>query len=92
MNFSCVCGARIYDNTDYQEDKAYFISDQSHEKAMMEIENRNTPWGVLRKFERIMYQCRSCARLWLEDQQGNLTCFTPDPKTEFGILTDLKSK
>ncbi len=86
MKFSCVCGAIIYDNTDYQENKAYFMPDQSRETAFFEVEAMKEPWIVLPKYERTMYQCRGCARIWLEDHELNLVCFKPEPESVFGIL------
>jgi hypothetical protein len=92
MKFACLCGSVIHDNTDYQEDKAYFIPDQSYERAVTLIRSERSAWEELRKVERTMYQCRSCARLWLEDHEKNLCCFTPEPSIQFGILKESPSE
>lgn len=86
MKFSCACGAIIYDNTDYQEHKAYFMPDQSREVVLTEIEATKEPWIALPKYERTMYQCRQCSRIWLEDHEHNLVCFKPELESAFGIL------
>ena len=88
MKFTCLCGTVIRDNTDYQEDKAYFIPDQSHERTVEAIDGGASPWNELRKVERVMYQCTSCARLWLENTDRKLCCFAPEPSTQFGILRE----
>jgi hypothetical protein len=86
MKFSCHCGTLIHDGADNAPHKAHFIPDQLYEAAMTQIEAGQSSWLILSKSKRLMYQCRNCARLWLDDHAGKLVCFTPEPGVEFGIL------
>lgn len=86
MKFSCTCGEVIRDNTDYQENKAYLIPDMSFESALEEIEAGKEPWDALRRVKRVVYQCHSCARLFINDHHGKLVCFSPEGGVVFGIL------
>jgi hypothetical protein len=86
MKFNCICGEVIRDNTDYQDNKAYLIPDETYESALEQIESGGSPWDAFRKVERVMYQCHSCARLFIDDHNGMLVCFAPEGDIKFGIL------
>lgn len=86
MKFSCHCGEVIHDNTDYQSHKAYLIPDETYESALEKIESGESPWNALRKVKRAMYQCHACARLFIDDHQGELICFAPEGDVVFEIL------
>ena len=82
----CVCGASIHDNTDYQENKAYLVPDQSWESIHESIAAGVTSWEPLRGVKRLMYQCTECSRLHVEAPDGSYYSFAPDRETPFGIL------
>jgi hypothetical protein len=86
MKFSCRCGEVIRDNTDYQDNKAYLIPDETYESALEQIESGKSPWDALRRVERVMYQCHSCARLFIDDHKREFVCFAPEGDVAFGIL------
>ena len=86
MKFSCTCGEIVRDNTDYQDNKAYLIPDEKYEFALEQIESGESPWDALGKVERVMFQCHSCARIFIDDHEGQLVCFVPEGPHEFGIL------
>ena len=86
MKFGCTCGEVIWDNTDYQDNKAYLIPDETFESALEEIAAGKCPWDALHRVKRIIYQCHSCARLYIHDHSGKLVSFSPEGNVAFGIL------
>ena len=86
MKIGCLCGAVIHDNTDYQENKAHFVPDESWESMCESIEKGMSPWDASVKYQRMMYQCYECKRIYIGGNDGSITSFRPDEETEFGIL------
>jgi hypothetical protein len=86
MNLNCRCGELIHDITDYQENKAHFIPDQSWESMHESIADGNSSWNAASKVRRVMYQCHNCSRLYVQDQSGNFISFAPEGNGQFGIL------
>lgn len=86
MKFTCRCGAVVYDISDYQDNKAYFIPDVLYEGALEAIRPGSSAWEQIAKVKRAMYQCSECARLYLTNHDGALSCFSPSEGEAFGIL------
>ncbi|WP_157380588.1 hypothetical protein [Burkholderia ubonensis] len=57
MNFACVCGTVIYDQTDFLANKAYLIADQDWEDFADASHSRGY---VDHSYARACYQCPSC--------------------------------
>jgi hypothetical protein len=93
MKIKCECGATIFDSTDDLPNKAHLLPDQgwctmwdaldndldlvaagqlTSEAASMKIRQNFTKAGA-----RLMWQCESCGRLYLDGKDGALQCFTP---------------
>ncbi len=77
MKIKCLCGKMITDNTNALPHKARFIADQDHFDFQETLD-----WG----FQREMYQCDGCGRLWLYDQEDNLRSFKPDDDGSRAVL------
>lgn len=86
MKLLCKCGAPIQDLTDYQENKARFVPDESWESMHEDIDAGASSWDAARKVMRLMYQCYECSRLYIESHNGSFIAFTPDEETSFGLL------
>jgi hypothetical protein len=86
MKLQCKCGETIHDNSDYQENKAYFVPDETWESMLEEIDSGSSPWDATRKVKRNIYQCYNCSRIYLETKSGHYSSFTPDKEVKFGIL------
>lgn len=86
MKLLCECGSVIHDGTDYQENKAHFVPDESWEEMCEKIESGISPWDASVKYQRLMYQCYECARIYIEGESGNFYSFKPDHESKFGIL------
>ncbi|PHR56496.1 MAG: hypothetical protein COA44_07760 [Arcobacter sp.] len=50
------------------------------------IEKGMSPWDASVKYQRMMYQCYECKRIYIGGNDGSITSFRPDEETEFGIL------
>lgn len=93
MKIGCGCGAVIVDQTDFLPHKASFIPDQDlfgvFDSLDEEIVDRlatgelskDEAYGKLRtiisKASRLMYQCRECGRLYLDDRSRTLHSYLP---------------
>lgn len=86
MKLRCECGAVIHDATDYQENKAHFVPDETWEEMCEKIEAGMSPWDASVIYQRIMYQCYECSRIYLEGKNREFTSFKPDLEAKFGIL------
>ena len=86
MKLKCKCGETIHDNTDYQDNKAYFIPDESWEVMLEKIDAGESAWDATRIAKRNIYQCYNCSRIYIENKDGNFTSFKPEEDTKFGIL------
>ena len=93
MKIGCYCGATIYDQSDSLPHKGHFIPDQkwlaaydaidedvidplldgSLEREAAYIKSR----GIISGSSRLIYQCRSCGRLYVEDGNRQLHCYVP---------------
>ena len=91
MWFECKCGQVIKDISDAHYYKACYISDknwfpfwdaideaieksgatpQDKEKACMELRKK--------RIYKTMYQCFNCGRLYINDKNNELVCFSPE--------------
>jgi hypothetical protein len=91
MKIGCYCGATIVDQTDGHSDKAHFFPDQVWDsffdaldvlaKAGPSPAEQRAAWKPLRHLlatkVRLMWQCRACGRLYIDDQEHNLQNFVP---------------
>jgi hypothetical protein len=89
----CHCGASIVDQTDDLPHKAHLIPDQEWFAVFDAIDievidalasgHLQQPEAYKRAREfilrssRLMFQCRNCGRLYVDDRRGNLECFRP---------------
>ena len=110
MWFECECGTIIKDSTDYLVNKAHLIPDQDWfdvydaideqvvepvaqgevdpQRAMMDARE------IIRKPSRLMWQCYSCGRLYLQSyDRSDIHCFVPsDPEQSMQILRGRRSE
>ena len=86
MKLRCECGFVIHDNTDYQENKAHFVPDESWEEMCEKIEGGMSPWDASVMYQRHLYQCYECSRIYIENVDGSFTSFKPDADAKFGIF------
>ncbi len=92
-SIGCHCGARIYDNSDYHTDKAYFIPDMQWFEYCDTLSSCGVPpaqfqgnedeiWHAMaeltRHFVRNIHQCSVCGRLYVADASGEYHCFKPE--------------
>lgn len=94
MKIGCHCGAVIIDQTDDLSHKGYLIPDQelfvtgdaiddevidplAESRISKETAYRLTRILIIRS-ARLIYQCRACGRLYIDDLQGNLHCYVPE--------------
>ncbi len=88
MKIHCKCGYTISDGTDNLSHKGHLIPDKkwhdlwdkidnSIEKSGPSPEEKEASCVKLRsvRWARIVYQCSSCSRLYLHDQQNQLHIF-----------------
>jgi hypothetical protein len=93
MKIGCSCGASIVDQTDYLPHKGHLIPDQEWFAAFDAIDDNiidalasgrlaqsdayRLAREIIRRASRLMYQCRSCGRLFIDDTQRNLQSYVP---------------
>src|SRR5690606_23314989 len=85
MKLLCKCGAPIQDLTDYQENKARFVPDESCESMHEDIDAGVSSWDAAREVMRLMDQCYECSRLYIESHSGSFIAFTPHEETPCGL-------
>ena len=94
MKITCHCGALIIDQTDELPHKGHLIPDQECFATYDAIDDhvidpvadgrlgREAAYREARKIirqpTRLMYQCRSCGRLYIDDPKRELHCFVPE--------------
>lgn len=94
MKISCRCGAIIVDQTDDLPHKAYLIPDQVWSGMWDAIDSevidpvadgQLSREGAYRRSRsiiwqpaRLMWQCRACGRLYVDDRDRQLVCFAPE--------------
>jgi hypothetical protein len=108
VKIGCHCGAVIVDQTDDLPHKGHLIPDQEWFATYDAIDDEvidPLACGRLKKdaaymlartiisrSARLMYQCRACGRLYIDDRQGNLQCYVPaDDETAHEILRSRQS-
>jgi|SRR6185436_18264011 len=90
MKIGCHCGATIFDSTDGLPHKAHFVSDQDWSDVWDGIEEAIADSGLGDKEDafmairrrighlfRLAWQCRTCGRVYMDDQRGELREFLP---------------
>jgi hypothetical protein len=93
MKIGCHCGALIIDQTDYLPHKGHLIPDQEcfavYDAIDEEVidplaggrlekeEAYHLARDIIRRAARLMYQCRRCGRLYIDDLEGNMQCYAP---------------
>ena len=104
MRFECQCGHTIHDISDGHYYKAYLIPDKKwvpfwdaidvaieksgptpkdKEKACMELRKK--------QYSRPIYQCPSCARIYITDINNELVVFKPELENTPNTLFDTES-
>jgi hypothetical protein len=94
MKIGCQCGSVIIDQTDYLPHKGHLIPDQELFVTYDAIDDevidplaegrlgREAAYWLARRIigrsARLMWQCRGCGRLYIDDLQGNLQCYLPE--------------
>lgn len=94
MKIGCHCGETILDQTDYLPHKAHIIPDQDWFVAFDGIDDeviKPVAEGriskdaacmharrIVSRNARLMWQCRDCGRLYIEQRDGQLRCFAPE--------------
>jgi hypothetical protein len=108
MKIDCHCGAIIIDQTDYLPHKGHLIPDQEwfaiydaiDEKVIAPLVggrlDKETAYRracfFISNSARLMYQCRECGRLYIDDGQAKLQCYLPaDGGTAREILRSRES-
>ena len=103
MKISCYCGEVIIDQTDDLPQKAHLIPDQEWFATYDAIEDEvidplangeltkeaayHLARAIISRSARLMWQCRGCGRLYIDDRAGNLRCYLPmDENTSKEIL------
>ena len=103
MKIECHCGTLVVDQTDDLPHKAHLIPDQAWNAISDAIDDqvidaldgghidRETAYHQARQIigrsARMMWQCRSCGRLYLDDQRHQLQCYVPaDGETAREVL------
>jgi hypothetical protein len=93
VKIGCPCGASIVDQTDDLPHKGHLIPDQEwfatydaidaeviDALASVRLEQPTAyhlAREIIRRASRLMYQCRACGRLFIDDLQGDLQCYVP---------------
>lgn len=92
----CRCGYIFHDNTDFLSFKAYFRADQDMDDYFTSVEAimKNLTLSMKDKeheilcvadfhfTNRLLYQCPSCGRLYVEDNDRHFHCFMPEPEED----------
>lgn len=93
MKFTCVCGRVIVDGADGHPDKAHVIPDQEAHSVLDAIDAAIADCGssqhakvaacmkvrvLLSDISRRAWQCKSCARIWVENKNHGLKAFRPE--------------
>ncbi|WP_166831384.1 hypothetical protein [Thalassoroseus pseudoceratinae] len=109
MKISCHCGKKILDATDALPHKAYLIPDQvwfevydSLDEHVVDsvsegtLDNEDAKMRmrqIISSRARLMWQCGSCGRLYIDDNAGRLQCFVPaNPETSQRVLSGSNPK
>ena len=93
-SIKCICGNRIYDNSDQLSYKARFVPDMEWFELLDTLSssalappqfqgNEDELWHALtslsaRFFRREAFQCNECGRLWVQANSGSFNCFRPE--------------
>ncbi len=98
MKIGCECGAVIVDQTDYLANKGYIFGDKDWfnfwdivDDAIenpSDKETREEAAMRVRKSQptRLIWECRQCGRLYLDDQNHDLVQYVPANKKCNDIL------
>ena len=94
MKIGCQCGETIFDITDYVPNKAHLIPDQDWFPTYDAIDDeiidpiadgrlgKEAAYMLARQIisrsARLMWQCATCGRLYIDDIRGNLQCYVPE--------------
>jgi len=93
MKIRCTCGSVILDGTDDLPQKGHVVPDQewfstfdaldemidaTAEARMSKEVAYHRAREILSRSARLMWQCRMCGRLYIDDRDRQLRCFTPD--------------
>jgi hypothetical protein len=94
VKIGCTCGAVIIDQTDDLPDKAHLIPDQEWFATYDAIDDEvidpvadgrlgndaayHLARRIISRSARLMYQCGSCGRLYIDDLHGKLHCYRPE--------------
>lgn len=91
MKIECACGAHIHDGTDNLAHKAHLMPDQEWDAFWNAVDDAVEKSGPaaddkaaacmrlrMQSFgHRLMWQCRQCGRLYIDDRHHRLQCFAP---------------
>ena len=93
MKIQCHCGALIVDQTDDLSHKARLLPDQVWNAVSDALDDEVVNavadgrlgreaachrWReIVGRSARLMWQCRACGRLYVDDQQHQLQCYVP---------------
>lgn len=93
MKIGCECGSTIVDQTDFLPHKASFIPDQELFAVFDALDqevvdplaagrlNRDEAYWksrqIINRASRLMYECRSCGCLYIDDRAGTLQRYVP---------------
>jgi len=103
MKIGCHCGATIFDQTDDLPQKGHLIPDQEWFATYDAMDDEvivpltegsidkerafHLSRRVISRASRLIYQCSTCGRLYIDDKQGKLQCYVPsDDATSKEIL------
>ena len=102
MKIKCTCGEIIPDQTDYLSYKAYIIGDKNYfdfldtidEAIESKEEDREKLCMSVRRAEpsRLAWECNTCGRLYLRDENGNLIEYRPENGQANRVFDRLRSK
>jgi len=97
MKIGCYCGATIFNQTDDLPQKGHLIPDQEWFATFDAMDDEviaplvdgtidkekafNLSRRVISRGSRLMYQCKVCGRLFVEDSQRELHCYLPKDET-----------
>jgi len=103
VKFDCHCGAAIVDQTDDLPHKAHLIPDQAwfatYDAIDAEViepaaDGRLSKEAahqharrILNRSAKLVWQCRACGRLYVDDTEGRLRSFVPEGNSaDRGVL------